>query len=367
VVDADGRELAFVDSGSRTSIGRQGRSFAYSNFLLQKVGIQRSELRQFIKTFGLTYLFLFGENPIMLSVSGVLIHSPDFPWDEEWWTNYESMLRATKSAEFGARVYLCYDRTLVEGYILEAGTDRDAGSPTMAPLTFNMVATNVKFLSPVGRTDFPLDRYTVDLTQPQTPVGGAQTLPVGRQLSYTTQSMSGQAGRAAMLPATDQAMIQFGSFQDMFQYLTSSAGQGVLGGISGKTDIGKQLMGTQGSQYRYPVSKRGAISTNLDEYVMRAPTQDSPEQDTAQDRVDQYQRMAEADEEAEMAGDVARSVIDNGDPDSINLSNTEGLSGSHGTAMVEGDLDTTAPANASASRLRSSPFSTTPVTVTPVP
>ena len=356
VVDADGNDLDFLDSGSRHSEDGIGKSKTYSNFLLQKVGIQRSELRQFIKTFGLIYLFLFGENPIMVQVSGGLIHSPDFPWDEEWWANYDDTLRATRLAELGARAYLCYDRTLVEGYILEASTSREAATPTMAPLMFNMVATNIKFLSTIGRTEFPFDRYTVDFTKPESPLGGIMNLPVGRQLLFDTADLSAQAGRAAALPVGTQALVQFGSFSQMFTSLMQNPG--LLAGIKPQ-GIGRQLLDTMFQTSQKP-GPRGDISLNTDEYVQTAPTSSGSSlanKGTPSDRVERFQQMAEADEERPMAGDVARSVISSDDPDSINMANTAGLEGSHGVAMVDGTLDTSAPADgSSSSRPRTRPW-----------
>ena len=363
VVDADGQDLDFLDSGATHSVKGIGRTTAYSNFMLQRVSIQRSELRQFVKTFGLTYLFLFGENPIMVQVTGALIHSIDFPWDEEWWANYEDRLRATKLAEAGARAYLCYENTLIEGYILEAGTNRDASQPSLAPLNFNMVATAIKFLSTVGTVTMPFDRYTVDFTNPRTSTGWSSHLPLGRQLVFDSSQLSAQAGLMAGLPATPQSVVQFGSFQDLFRNLVAQPG--LLAGVT-LQGVGAALLGTASTGNRgYPQSRRGPRSLNLDEYVQRTPPPKAHEWPA--DRVARFQQQVEEGEEAPVAGDVARSVVDTDDPDALNLANTEGLEGGHGVAAVDGDLDTSHPASGFGRR-QTSPFATTPdVVITPVP
>jgi hypothetical protein len=350
VVDADGQDISLIDSGSTDVVDGIGHTTAYSNFMLQRVSIQRSELRQFVKTFGLTYLFLFGENPIMVQVTGALIHSVDFPWDEEWWVNYEQKLRATRLAEMGARAYLCYEGTLIEGYILEATTNRESAQPNMAPLNFNMVATSIRFLSTVGTALMPFDRYTVDFTNPATPTGGSSRLPVGRQLVFDAQQTSTQAAMAVGLPPAGQSMVQFGSFQDLFRAVASTPG--LLAGVRPGA-VGDALLSTP-TKGGYPPSRRGNRNLNLDEYVQRTPPPLS--RSNPFDRVDRYQQQVEADEEEPVAGDLARSVIDTDDPDSINMANTEGLEGSHGVGMVDGDLDTSDPATTASSRPATRPY-----------
>lgn len=352
VISSDNRDLDFLDSGSPVAESDIGKSRTYSNFLLQRVAINRSELRQFVKTFGLTYLFLFGENPIMVNVSGMLLHSVDFPWDEEWWSNYEDRLRATRVAEQGARVYLSYERTLVEGYILDAGTQRDAAQPYGVPLTFTMVATAVRFLATVGYTKFPVQRYTVDFSRPQLQGRDMSGLPEGTTYSYVNEDVSTQAMRAASLPEGANAMVGFGSFGALFRSLAS--GQGSVAGIPAGTSVGRALISSR-SQARYGrPTIHGDISLNIDEYP-QGRTGTPGLNPSPYDRVARYQQMVEAQEDGELAGDVAHSVVSGGDP-GLSLTNTEGLGSGHGVGMVEGELDTGAPASPSQTRPTTRPW-----------
>lgn len=68
-----------------------------------------------------------------------------------------------------------------------------------------------------------------------------------------------------------------------------------------------------------------------------------------------YQQMVEAQEDGELAGDVAHSVVSGGDP-GLSLTNTEGLGSGHGVGMVEGELDTGAPASPSQTRPTTRPW-----------
>lgn len=349
VIDANGQELSFINSGAMTEDqDGVGKSMAYSNFLLQKVQISRAELKQFVKTFGLTYLFLFGENPIMLSVEGGLVHSADFRWDEEWWMNYERLLRATRLAEQGARAYLCYEGYLVEGYILDAVTSREANVKHLVPLAFEMVATNICYLAKVGSTDFPV-RSTLFTAEQPSMFGGRDinsVLPIGRALQF------GNANTANLLAGGTAAggTLQFGSFRDMFTALSSNPS--LLAGLTG--DLAMSAMDAAMSRrIKMPPPYYGKIRENRDEYVAASGIQINQGSGLMdQDAVTRYQKQVETGEERQVAGDVARQVtspatLSNGNPfetDSLNLSNTPGLGGSHGTGVLP-DRDMDIPAD----------------------
>lgn len=349
VVDSEGRELPFINSGSMGFLPDKegiGYSNVYSNFLLQKVQIARSELKQFVKTFGLTYLFLFGENPIMVSVEGALVHSADFPWDEEWWANYENTLRATRLAELGARVYLTYEGYLIEGYILNATTSREAMVKHMMPLGFEMVATNIKFLSKVGKVDFPIYRSQVRVSGPGALGQINQILPQDRILQFSQQNVVGLLSSG--FASGSSSLVEFGSFSNMMQYFAKAPW--LLAGMSAPSfelmnaaELGLQNMRLRGM--KTPEPRRGAIRLNRDEYMTLPPMSNSAIE--TQSRGVRYQSMLEPLSDRSSFGDIISQVTEDSAYPSGNATNAETIEGlTRGTGvgcLPDKDLDI--PAN----------------------
>lgn len=390
VVDLNNNPLPFLNAGALMEDDDGiGYSYAYSNFLLQKVQIARAELKQFVKTFGLTYLFLFGENPIMITVEGALVHSADFKWDEEWWANYESTLRATRLAEMGARVYLCYEGVLIEGYILNSTTARDANVRHLVPLGFEMVATGVKFLAKVGKTDFPYDKkYLKQASQVyHQGIDLHRLLPPNTRIQYDTRSQIAQLlSQPANLPGTGIAMasqigvgsgvvgygmgvgvaaasgrtpqpeaIAFGSFQALVR--TIAEAPSLLAGLTSSSaalsaaDQGLSA-GTAGVP---PNAVFGKINLNVDEYVALARPASAGF--TTQGRPQTWNQEMTPDQDREVAGTASRlttrpnpfdtdggtlmeNVYGSGAAPGAepNLTTVDGLGGGSGIGAVEGEM-----------------------------
>jgi hypothetical protein len=126
-----------------------------SNFLLQGVNITRTEKFQPVTTFGNTYGFFFGEQPVTFTYSAVLLNSADFQWQVEWWANYEENFRGTALTERNVRAYMDYDDFVVEGYILNAVTSSNSLTPHEVPLNFSMWVTNITYKATPGDRHFP--------------------------------------------------------------------------------------------------------------------------------------------------------------------------------------------------------------------
>lgn len=151
VLQADGTEVPFLDSSSAT-----GQSTSYSNFILQSVQEARMEKHQIVETFGDYYVYMFGESPRFLDVQAILINSQDFNWEAEWWANWNSVLRGSKSVENGARTYLFYDDNVVEGYMLMSNATKVSGETFMVTMSFRMLVSNYRNVSFIGDPNFPV-------------------------------------------------------------------------------------------------------------------------------------------------------------------------------------------------------------------
>ena len=152
VIKSDGTELPLVDSGMPDGYNETG----YANFLLQSVNETRMEKHQIIETFGASYVFFFGEAPRFLDCVAMLLNSHDFNWEAEWWANYNTYLRGTKLVEMGARCYLSYDDSVVEGYLMQAQASKSGDQPHAVQLQFRFFVTNCFNVSMVGDPNFPI-------------------------------------------------------------------------------------------------------------------------------------------------------------------------------------------------------------------
>lgn len=171
VTSANGEDVPIFNSSTKRGQGR-----GTTNFILQSVQESRVEKHQILETFGDSYLFFFGQHPIMLNVSAVLLNSQDFNWQAEFLENYNLYFRGTKLVELGARCYLFYDDNIIEGYMLNTTVVTDANNPMMAQMSFQFFVSNYKNISFVGNPNFPV-RQGVPIPPPdvtlQAPLGKA--------------------------------------------------------------------------------------------------------------------------------------------------------------------------------------------------
>lgn len=157
VILSDGTELPLLDSSSRDGVTYGG----YTNFILQSVSEARMEKQQIVETFGASYIFFFGESPRFLDVTAVLINSHDFNWEAEWWENYNENFRGTKLAEKGGRLYMFYDDTIVEGYMLMCQATKSSDQPHLIQMSFRLFLTNYRNISFIGDPNFPIHEEAV--------------------------------------------------------------------------------------------------------------------------------------------------------------------------------------------------------------
>ena len=167
VVTKDGKTIGTYNSSAPGGVGAEN-----SNFLMSAVEISRQERAQILSTFGDTYTFFFGQTPQVLSISGFLFNTTDFNWKEEWLENYENYLRGTRCVETRSRVYLGFDDTLVEGYILGTGASLQSEQPDLAPFNFSLLVTNWVSLSMQQQREQPASAGYVYTSESARTLGG---------------------------------------------------------------------------------------------------------------------------------------------------------------------------------------------------
>jgi len=141
------------DSGDKNA--KQGKVSEYSDFILQRIDDQRAEKKQIIETFGEPFIYFYGEQPRVVSFSGLLVNTEDFNWRAQFWHNYEEHLRGTKLVQANARVYLSYDTIMIEGYPFAATAQDTSDEPYSIPFQMQMFVTAYYDFSSIGQTRYP--------------------------------------------------------------------------------------------------------------------------------------------------------------------------------------------------------------------
>ncbi|WP_394831806.1 hypothetical protein LVJ94_35350 [Pendulispora rubella] len=286
VIAADGSEIPLVDSSSET-----GQSTEYSNFILQSVTESRMEKSQIVDTFGEAYVFFFGEHPRFLDCQAIVLNSADFGWEAEFWTNYDRYFRGTRLVEMGARTYLFFDDTIVEGYMLGAQARKVSDAPLSVELSFRLFITNYSNVTFVGDPNFPV-RASVNLP-PDVSLSSADAFDVGRAaLRAATDAAleEAAAGRAALGQA--QQARGFGGADLLSDALRSGLVPGSdLSGIASNA-LESLFGGATSSDLARHLPVRGKISDNLDEYTALPPR---PKDDAETEEAKQGQAEARGD------------------------------------------------------------------------
>ncbi len=248
VRQSNGIAVPLFDAASPTNTGKGVRN---SNFLLQSVAEQRIEKQQIIMTFGAPYIFFFGEQPRMVTVTGVLLNTEDFNWRAEWWENYDLYLRGTQCTMNHTRVYLSYDDIILEGYITQASANEDAGNRNLVQFQFQMFLTNYQNISNIGDInahwqgkDIALDPSTIDVLG-QTGISSTQLV---RQANIQSETLSAGQGKSSLFD-----FLRNGQFSDASSRIVELQGQAVdLLQLAGQFVSGRNI--------RVPVGFEGAAA-----------------------------------------------------------------------------------------------------------
>lgn len=157
VILPDGTPVPLLNSGTKKA---QSSDIGYdemtTNFILQSATTARMEKHQIIETFGDAYVFFFGEHPQFIDYSAVVLNSNDFNWEAEFDANYDAYFRGTKLVELGARLYLYYDDTIVQGYMVQLQKQKTSNDPLHVNISFKVFVTGTSNVSQVGSINFPI-------------------------------------------------------------------------------------------------------------------------------------------------------------------------------------------------------------------
>lgn len=230
VRNSKGHALPLFDAAAA---GDLGKGIVNSNFIIQSVQEQRAEKHQVIMTFGAPYIFFFGEQPRIISVTGVLLNTEDFNWRAEWLENYDRYLRGTQCVRNKARVYLSWDDIIVEGYLSQCTTAEGAENRNLVQFQFQMYVTNYQNISSIGDPNAHWQGKDINL-DPSTVDGSSSSTLAVRQANLLSEDLASGRGKNSLfefLRSGDigAAATRVVELQGQVVDLLSAAGQFVSG------------------------------------------------------------------------------------------------------------------------------------------
>lgn len=118
-----------------------------SNLIIQSISERREEKQQILETFGEDVVYFYGERPVLTTFTAILPESEEFTFAQEFWRNYEKVLRGTSAVTKKVRAYVECAGKIFEGYLINAATEHRADQPYMINLTFTLYTTNTAYVS----------------------------------------------------------------------------------------------------------------------------------------------------------------------------------------------------------------------------
>ena len=137
VVTYDGKLVPLVKSPG-------GTTKYFSDFTLAGWQAAPTERHQITETFGVEFLKVFGRRPHFISLSGVLIDTPDFNWKAVFLQNWETTLRATRLVQLNARVVITVEDIVAEGYFLKLTVSKKASNNKIAAFQSAFYAKSIQ-------------------------------------------------------------------------------------------------------------------------------------------------------------------------------------------------------------------------------
>lgn len=111
----------------------------FTKFFLQSVGRARQERMQIFETFTTSWIFFFGEQTPIYTMSGTLLKGKNHNWLNDFLDQYERAFRGTRAVERDATIQINVLDNILEGYIFNINLNQNAINHLGVPFSFNMV------------------------------------------------------------------------------------------------------------------------------------------------------------------------------------------------------------------------------------
>lgn len=167
------RDLTFKDlvgnDGDLTNMSdpKDSNTFGYDKFLLTGVQASFDEKVQITQVFGdAEVVYYFGRQPIVFTLSGVLIDSVDNNWFTDWIKIYSEALRGTQLAKNYELLKIILPNMAITGSIMNFSWQQNSARDVDIPFSFQFLARVVEPL-PAVNSGIPLNSQIagVDFSQ----------------------------------------------------------------------------------------------------------------------------------------------------------------------------------------------------------
>ncbi|GEM_PF-4863094 len=113
----------------------------YRDFIIEDVQEPRQEIAQILQTFDETMpaITFFGAKVPVFKFSGKLLNFADKPWRDRWFHYYHQFLRGSRAVRLGLRIFVFYDGSLYEGYLLGFTQNQKGQQNGLVPFSFSVL------------------------------------------------------------------------------------------------------------------------------------------------------------------------------------------------------------------------------------
>lgn len=148
--DSYARSLSLLTSGTGGS--------GYDKFLITSVSSSMDEKVQITEVFGDTEVaYYFGRSPMMFTVTGTLVDSPDNSWFTDWVYAYNDIFRGSKLAQKREQISLVMPNMTLDGAMTNFSWEQGATNDVTIGFRFTMLVTTM-----VPTPALPIDTAITD-------------------------------------------------------------------------------------------------------------------------------------------------------------------------------------------------------------
>ena len=149
---AESPELTGPGSFAASMVSSDSAS-GYDSFLVTRVSCQMQEKLQVTEVFGDGEVaYYFGRQPLMFSIGGVLIDSPDNSWFTDWLKMYSGFLRGSQLAQNHELLRLVLPNMVLTGTISATSWDQESSNDVGIQFSFQFLAKRVEPTAPVPQS-----------------------------------------------------------------------------------------------------------------------------------------------------------------------------------------------------------------------
>lgn len=117
------------------------QSIAFTDLSVVSASLRHTEKSQLAETFS-GHIMYFSDSAVpVLSVTAILLNTPDYPWFKEWQYNWDNLFKGSMLVKNDARAHVLLDGVDYEGYFLDYNVTETAQNPNVVTMSFTFIVT----------------------------------------------------------------------------------------------------------------------------------------------------------------------------------------------------------------------------------